>query len=816
MKNRRAFLKSVGLATVTAATAPAMSVSTIKAKETRARHANVLIIVSDEHQANTCGCYGSKVRQVDGRSPTPHIDDLASKGIRFDSMYCPSPLCAPSRAAYMTGCYPHTTTALYHKMQRRGAGFSRLPGVRENIQGMGKYFRDAGYRTAAFGKMHVHGEEAKGWDLGFDERDLRLYTQAPGMQYADLRNGDLNQRYREIPPYMEMNYKEIDPHRFAQASESLKVNQNGVNQHFLETLVEHEDEMFDHLTTELSIEFIERKILANEPFMVHVGLEKPHRPWTVHRKFLDRFNPADIPLPDTIAEWIEKGMHPFVQGWSHSSINGDEARNSTAAYYGCASQVDDCVGRIISKCKSLGILDNTIVVYTSDHGENLYEHGLIEKHNMLDPSCRVPFVISAPWLLPQGSVCESPANLIDLIPTLLELTNLEKSSALEGKSLISAIHGKEDPERMIFSEFYESGSCTRKNEFLPVRMGLKQDYKYIYTHAAADQLYDRRTDGEESSHNLAFDPDHESLVSHMKLCTLDRWELDEYPQLEANVIVTEKGVGLSWEPASTNARYGIYRSTTEDPREAERIISGLAECSWMDSSPLASGRYFYWVLGQYFLDQPFIDDRGKSRYGDSPILSTEYPRSLPVTRRIEVRTEQGYNKSFSYKPLHGSVFCGSSWIYIGKPPVSDGEGARLTGPVTVLSPKPIEGDISLSAKLRTLRPGPNPTDTLQLLFHYQNMNNYYSVCIRRDGSVGLWKRTGEWALDLLEENQNAGSNPIEWQQLKVTFQKGVISISLNGTAVLSAIDSAPFQGGRFGFDAPLHISEGQVQSVALL
>ena len=307
------------------------------------RRRNVILIVSDEHQAAACGCYGSPVRRVDGLSPTPHIDALAASGVRFDSMYCSAPLCAPSRASYMTGMYPHTTTALNHKIQNREAGHSRFPGVREGIPGMGEYFRRAGYKTAAIGKVHVHGEQATGWDLGFDERALRFYTHAPGMHYDDLKSGDVSDRYRERGAYDAATFRSVDLKKFAGTPAELTVKQNGLNQHFQETLVEHEDEMFDHLVTERSVDFIERRTAAAEPFFIHVGLEKPHRPWTVHKKFLDRFRPADMPLPATIAEWMTKGIHPFVQQWCHTPLTGDEARNSIAAYYACAGQVDDCV-----------------------------------------------------------------------------------------------------------------------------------------------------------------------------------------------------------------------------------------------------------------------------------------------------------------------------------------------------------------------------------------------------------------------------------------------------------------------------------------
>lgn len=780
------------------------------------RRPNVILIVSDEHQANACGCYGSKVRRVDGLSPTPHIDALAADGVRFDAMYCPSPLCAPSRAAYMTGTYPHTTTALHHKMQGREAGLSRFPGVREGIPGMGEYFRRAGYKTAAIGKVHVHGEEVGGWDLGFDERALRFYTEAPGMHYADLKAGDVNDRYRERGRYDSPTYRSVDPLKFASTPGNLTVKQNGLNQHFQETLVEHEDEMFDHLVTERSLDFIARKTAAREPFFIHVGLEKPHRPWSVHRKFLARFNPDDMPLPPTITAWVDQGLNPFVQQWCHTAVNGAEARNSIAAYYACAAQVDDCVGRIVERCRELGILDDTIIVYTSDHGESLYEQGLIEKHNMLDPAARVPCVIRAPWLLPRGQTCDSPASLVDLIPTLCALTATPASPVLEGVSLLPSVAGQQDPERMIYSEFYQSGSCTRRDEFLPIRMGLNRDFKYIYTHAAADQLYDRRTGDEQAGRNLAFDPAHEAKVSHLKLCTLADWELDEYPMLAAQADVSAQGVALSWDSAAPGGRYDVYRADGEDPRQAERIAHGLSERVWVDRSAQNGATYSYWVLGHYRLDQPYVDAQGKSRHGAEPILSTHYPRSLPVTPRVAVQVREGFQQVARYQPLLGCRFGELDWIHIGMPPSPVEQGACLVGPVTVLSPQEIAGPQSITAEIQTARIGPGKKGTLQIVFGYLNMQQHYTVGLQRDGTLALWKKQARGQPDqLLASTKAEGATAATWNRLEVFCEGGAIRVKLNGREALSAVDAEPYRGGRVGFDVPLHVDEARVRAVAL-
>ena len=812
-RNRRDFLKSFGVAAVSAAGLRCGSqANAATATASKAKRPNVILIVSDEHRADACGCYGSALRQVDGQSPTPAIDALAKDGVRFDSMYCPSPLCAPSRAAYMTGTYPHTTTALHHKMQRSEAGLDRFPGVLESIPGMGQYFRDAGYKTAAIGKMHVHGETVAGWDLGFDVRALRFYTRAPGMHYSDLKDGDVNRRYREMPPYSESKYRVIDPERFASAPTNLKVKGNGVNEYFQETLVEHEDEMFDPIVTESSLEFIEENVAQENPFFIHVGLEKPHRPWTIHRNYLDRFDPKDMPLPETIAGWKEKGIIPFVQKWCHSGVDGDKARNSIAAYYACALGVDDCVARIMARCEELGILDNTIIIYTSDHGESLFDHGLIEKHNMLDAAARVPFIIRAPWALPQGATNNSPANLIDLIPTLCELTGAEPAPHLEGESLLNAIKGRTDPKRMVFSEFYQGGSVLWPEKYNPIRMGADSTYKYIYTHATADQLYRRASEDESKLNNSAFDAAYEEIVSHMKLCTLDAWELDEFPQMSASVSVIGQSVSIQWESAGGGATYDVYRSQTADPKDAVRIAKAFASLSYADNSVQSGQRFTYWVLGHPRCTETFTDHQGKRRFGDTPVWVKDYTYCLPITPRLAVSVRDGWSADFNYQPLLPVRISDLPWIHIGKAPKLTDGVAQVAGPLTILSEKSQTAKYAFGADVRTNRSGAKPDETLKLIFNYESMDHYYMLGLQKDGRLVLSRRTGEWNVSELASAKHTPGKVSDWHALSVQVDQGHIQVYLEGKLVIEHRDPKPLLLGRCGFESPRNVAQAEIRN----
>ena len=137
----------------------------------------------------------------------------------------------------------------------------------------------------------------------------------------------------------------------------------------------------------------------------------------------------------------------------------------------------------------------------------------------------------------------------------------------------------------------------------------------------------------------------------------------------------------------------------------------------------------------------------------------------------------------------------------------------MAGPVTVLSPKPVKGPFNLSAEIKTARPGPGKKDTLQMVFNYLNMHQYYYVCLQRDGVLGLWKRTGEWSADLLASARLDRIRPQGWNRIDISWANAAITVRLNEKPVLSATDPNPYEDGRFGFDAPVHVAEAGVRGV---
>ena len=466
---------------------------------------NIVFIISDQHKLAVTGCYGDKTVK------TPNIDALAAAGVKFTRIYTPSPLSAPARAALMTGTYPSTNDVLLHQMlfEKNGkqvpteAGKHRIPGYKPTLETWGEYMKQHGYGTAAIGKMHVHGELAKNVDplcpegnsMGFDVSDMRFYTFFPGGHYKEWKGSpDYYNRYREIGEY------------------KTYFKNNNYNQNLKPTLVKNEDDIFDFAVAYKSGEYIKSMAAQGKPFFIHVGLEKPHKPWTTEQRFYDMYATKEMQLPKTAYDWHDNGRYPYVKKGTHAQlfdpaapVDENKIKTSMRAYYACVTEMDAAVGRIVELTKKLGVYDNTIFVYTTDHGEHLYQHGMHEKHNMFEEAVNVPFIISCPALLPKGATCNSIGSVIDILPTLAELLGLQPLKHWEGKSLLGQITAKKPWERVVYSEFYEDGFTPwGDGKYVPMRMYLDNKYKYTYTHGYIDQLYDTAADPDEM-HNLAFD-----------------------------------------------------------------------------------------------------------------------------------------------------------------------------------------------------------------------------------------------------------------------------------------------------------------------
>jgi choline-sulfatase len=440
---------------------------------------NVLFIISDQHRRDASGCYGHTLVQ------TPNIDRLASEGMRFDRAYCPAPLCGPSRAALLTGTHVHTSGIFTHKQEE---------GINELVT-MGDAFRAAGYRTGALGKMHIIGESPER-DLGFDERALRIYN-PKWSQYIDAAGREAVFEYAHYS----------DPDR--KGRHVYNIENQPVD---LE-----EEKMYDHMVVDLCIEFMKKH--SGKPFLLWAGLEKPHPELYAPAAYHEMYADADIKLPSTVRfEMDTKSLPRTLTGWGTKTdnLNDDELRNIIRSYYANTTYLDHSIGRLLDALDELGIADTTIVVYTTDHGDNLLEHGLFQKHCFYEGAVGVPLIVRAQGTVPAGTVSRTLVSLIDLFPTLGEMTCVPVPESVEGRSVYPALIEEPMQEIPVYSEFYSWGA--------PERMMIKGDFKYIHTIDENAQLYNLSTDPEEV-YNLAKDPSYSDTVSEMKKQVLEGWEL---------------------------------------------------------------------------------------------------------------------------------------------------------------------------------------------------------------------------------------------------------------------------------------------------
>jgi choline-sulfatase len=448
---------------------------------------NVLLIISDQHHRKVCGFAGNR------RIRTPNIDRIAAQGVRFEHAYCQEPICGPSRTSLLTGTHPHTCNAFSHHSS------CVLP---EHLPTLGSVFREAGYRTGAIGKVHVRGEDKTRRDLGFDDRALRYYT-------YDMRD------YKDM--IGEENVKLYAAYGVGAAG---KYNPKNEPSPLAEEL------MYDHLVTNLCLEFLEKN-RAN-PFFLWMGLEKPHPQWYAPRQFHEMYDPADMELPRTRLgehrDLPKRYLNRVQNGGSAKLIRNSpelELRRMMAAYYANVSAMDAQVGRALTALERLGLRERTIVIYTSDHGENLMEHALFQKHGMYEAAVGVPLAIACPKKIDAGLRKRSIVQLVDLFPTLMELTGIAAPAGLEGRSFAGLLRGaEEDFSREAFSEYYPAGKPAERM----IRSG---PWKYVYSHGDLEQLYNHETDPDELE-NLAVKPEFRSRCDAFKARVFDGWEIDAF------------------------------------------------------------------------------------------------------------------------------------------------------------------------------------------------------------------------------------------------------------------------------------------------
>ena len=448
------------------------------------RRMNVLLIVSDDLTNNALGCYG-------GPKKTPNIDALAKRGVRFDRAYCQFPLCNPSRASFLTGLRPDTLRVYENATQFR----KNVP----DAQSLPQTFRKAGYSVARVGKLFHYGVPAQIGTEGLDDPPSWERTINPRGRDKD-----------DEEAIFTLNPGAKGPSRFGGTLSWLAAD--GTDE-------EQTDGKIAAEVAKLLREY------ADRTFFLACGFFRPHTPYVAPKTYFD-LHPADeIDPPKVPADHRDSAPAPAFgrHKKEQEQLTDDLRRQAIQAYRASASFMDAQVGIVLRTLEELNLADKTVVVFLSDHGYHLGEHGLWQKMSLFENSARVPLVIHDPRAKGNGQACLRTVELVDLHATLADLCGLD-APRTDGTSLKPLL---EDPDRV-----WDRPAFTQASRGTPTVTGEKtakdtpwfmgrsiRTARYRYTEwddgKKGSQLYDYMADPGELK-NLATDPASRAIVAELK------------------------------------------------------------------------------------------------------------------------------------------------------------------------------------------------------------------------------------------------------------------------------------------------------------
>lgn len=434
---------------------------------------NVLFIISDDLTTTALGAYGNK------KANTPAIDQLAKEGTEFTRAYTQYPVCGPSRASFMFGYYPNATQTYGYVSGRENVGNER-PSIAE-------LFKNNGYFTARVSKifhMGVPGDIEKGSDGQDDPASWTEKYNSPGPEWKAEGEAEL-----------------------VQNNPDGSVERKGGNVMTIVKAFGDDLAHSDGLTAEKASELIRKH--KDAPFFLAVGFVRPHVPFVAPAKYFSPFPYEGIKLPKQVEnDWDdipERGINYVTS--VNSEMNSTQKQKAIAAYYASVSYMDAQVAKVLKTLKEEGLEDNTIVVFTSDHGFHLDEHEFWMKVSLHEESVLVPLMIKVPG--GKSTTSNSFVELLDLYPTLAELAGIEPPKGIQGKSLIPLLENPKNQVRdFAFSVSQGGKSFLIRNEHYAF-------IQYDEDAASGMELYDMKKDPNQFT-NLAFEPKYEEVVAEMQ------------------------------------------------------------------------------------------------------------------------------------------------------------------------------------------------------------------------------------------------------------------------------------------------------------
>lgn len=449
---------------------------------------NILFIQTDQLTAFALSAYGNEFCQ------TPHIDKLTDSGVVFENAYCNFPLCAPSRYSMASG-----------QLASRVAAFDNAVEFPASVPTYAHYLRDMGYQTCLSGKMHFVGPDQL---HGFEQRLT-----------ADIYPAD----FSWAPNWADEGQRDT--------SDTTGVTVSGVCARSVQ--IDYDDEVNFKAVQKI---FDIARDEDDRPFFLQVSFTHPHDPYLCKQADWDRYEGLHIPAPAT-------GSMPAAMHDAHSQrilaqhsmldfeFNPDDIARARRAYYGSVSYIDDRVGELISALNESGQADNTIIVFTSDHGEMLGERGMWFKKTFFEPAMRIPLFIHAPSRY-QAQRVSTPVSLVDLLPTFCSMAKgsswTESVEPLDGTDILPFCKTP-DPDRTVYAEYLSETTTA------PIFMIRQGNYKFITSVADADLLFDLGAD-EQELNNVATDEEYIDIKSRFAKQVASHW--DE-PALTKEILLSQ-------------------------------------------------------------------------------------------------------------------------------------------------------------------------------------------------------------------------------------------------------------------------------------
>ena len=432
----------------------------------------VLVIQTDEHHFKTLGCYGGRIVE------TPNIDWIAKHGAIATSFYATTPVCSPSRGALISGRYPQNTPVTNNNIL-----------LGDHVVTFAEVLRRKGYKTGYAGKWHLDGLGKPQWapirKFGFDDNRY-MFNRGHWKKFEITNDGPRVAAIKRGKPFY--GVENADKESFST----------------------------DWLANR-TIDFINTN--KAKPFCYMVSFPDPHGPNTVRKPYDTMYKDVNVPIPVSVNK--PRSQTPR---WAAGDpkITADTVRLLMPKYYGMIKCLDDNIGRILDALRKNGQIDNTIIVFTSDHGDLCGEHGRLNKGVPYEGSARIPFLFYCPGKIPAGTIVNQALSCVDFVPTLFALTGDKLPKGVDGRDASALFRGSKNQWEDI--AFIRSTSTGK-----PWLAAITDRYKIIYSALDDPWLFDLKTDPDEL-HNAFTKPNAQRIVKRLtaKLAAYTKHHNDPY------------------------------------------------------------------------------------------------------------------------------------------------------------------------------------------------------------------------------------------------------------------------------------------------